>query len=691
MPIKTITFGCRLNSYESEVIKTILKEKIEDKEIIIFNSCTVTNEAERQLQQSIRKHKRENPDSVIAVVGCAVETNRDFYEKMPEVDFVLGNKEKFELAKYLNKKDLEKNSGRIKPSQTECLKGLHQQSFLSDNSIIKQSVANVNYNEIVLLQNQKHIGNSKKEWEKIEKKYVDGLDENLDKLLQIPPIKEIENCLVSKDEKQNIKNIGDYYKSIGGSVERDDIGIAILSNNGIRQSFNEKGSFKSIYIDFVKALYLVPDVIKNGIIIQKEIEHNKKNENSYLIALPAIINNKNMILSVVIREKFVNKKQILNFYLHQITLKSEIIKIRRNQGRGKPSHTECLIGLHQQDSHSRNSILKQFIINVNTYKEKLNEVERNQGRGKPSHTECLIGLHPQDSFSYNPIIQQSTANVKPLITGFENKTRAFIQIQDGCDNFCTFCATRLARGHSISIEPSHIIKQINMLKNYKEIVLTGIDITDYGKGISENMNLGQLIKRILQETDLPRLRLSSIDIHDINDNLKDVLYNESRLMPHIHLSLQSGDDTILKAMNRRHNRQDIIDFCKEYRQARPNAGIGADFIAGFPTETDAMHQNTCNLIKEVNIVFGHIFPYSVRANTPAATMPQIDISIRKQRAKELREICEQQLKIFTEQELKKEQKILVENETTGRTENYIIIPLKNEKRIGDIINYLNFI
>ncbi|MDR2526361.1 MAG: DNA/RNA nuclease SfsA, partial [Rickettsiales bacterium] len=289
-------------------------------------------------------------------------------------------------------------------------------------------------------------------------------------------------------------------------------------------------------------------------------------------------------------------------------------------------------------------------------------------------------------FNNKSIVKNNIDEPPHLITSFENRVRAFIQIQNGCDHHCTFCATRIARGHSVSIEPKHIIKQINLLKDYKEITLTGIDITDYGKGIKEKINLGQLIKKILKETDLQRLRLSSLDIADINDDLKDVLYNEKRVMPHIHLSLQSGDDVILKRMNRRHNRKQILDFCKEIRQYKTNISIGADFIAGFPTETDEMHKNTCELIKEVFIVFGHVFPYSIRANTPAAKMEQqLSNSVKKQRAKELRNLCDNNLKEFMSQELKKPQKILVESETVGRTENYLTVNLDNEKRIGEII------
>ncbi|NLE06230.1 MAG: tRNA (N(6)-L-threonylcarbamoyladenosine(37)-C(2))-methylthiotransferase MtaB [Crenarchaeota archaeon] len=409
MPIKITTFGCRLNTYESEVIKTFFKdcEDIKEKEIVIFNSCAVTSEAEKQLRQAIRKTKKENPNTIIGVVGCAVQVNPEIYRKMPEVSFIFGNREKM--------------------------------------------------------------------------------------------------------NRENYNNLG--------------------------------------------------------------LEKNEKN-----------------------------------------------------------------------------------IIVGNIFE--------------------LTNLSPQ------------------FITGFEERTRAFIQIQNGCDNFCTFCATRLARGKSSSIPSKNIIEQINKLieNNYNEIVLTGVDIADYGRRLDENINLGKLIKKILSETDLKRLRLSSIDIADVNEDLKEVLFNENRLMPHIHISLQSGDNDILKKMNRRHTREEVINFCNEIRKHRNNLSIGADLIAGFPTETEEMHRNSLNLIDEINLTFGHIFPYSIREGTVAAKMPQIDMNIRRLRAKELRESAENQLKKFIKKQRDKKHRILIENDSIGRTENYLMVKLnKNifkKNKIGDIFELI---
>ena len=398
--LEVITFGCRLNSYEGEVIKELFKENninIDNKKVILFNSCAVTKEAERQLKQAIRRKKREENDVIIGVVGCAIQVNKEEYINMPEVDFVLGNNNKLELSSYTN------------------------------------------------------IG---------EKKIV------------------------------------------------------------------------------------VDDVFE----------------------------------------------------------------------------------LNKLSTH--------------------------------------------------------------LITGFEEKARAFIQIQNGCDNKCTFCLTRLARGYSISTPSKQIIEQIKKLvdNGYKEIVLTGIDITDYGKKLDENINLGQLIKKILKETTLERLRISSIDVADLNEDLDNVLKYEKRVMPHIHLSLQSGDNMILKRMLRRHTRELVLEKCKSILDVRKDIVIGADLIAGFPTETEEMHLNSIKIIQELPITYGHIFPYSERPETKAALMPQVPKHIRKERAKQLREETEKNL-INLKNKLKgTSQKVLIEGNGKGRLENYLQIDVDKNYKAGDIID-----
>ena len=400
--LEVITFGCRLNSYESEVIKELFKENninIDNKKVILFNSCAVTKEAERQLKQAIRKKKREENNIVIGVVGCAIQVNKEEYINMPEVDFVLGNNNKLELSSYTN------------------------------------------------------IGERK-------------------------------------------------------------------------------------------------------IVVDDVFELNK------------------------------------------------------------------------------------------------------------------LSTH--------------------LITGFEDKARAFIQIQNGCDNKCTFCLTRLARGYSISTPSKQIIEQIKKLvdNGYKEIVLTGIDITDYGKRLDEDINLGKLIKKILKETTLERLRISSVDIADLNEDLDYVLKYENRVMPHIHLSLQSGDNMILKRMLRRHTRELVLEKCKSILDVRKDIVIGADLIAGFPTETEEMHLNSIKIIQELPITYGHIFPYSERPETKAALMPQVPKHIRKERAKQLREETEKNL-INLKNKLKGiSQKVLIEGNGKGRLENYLQIDVDKNYRAGDIVDII---
>ena len=405
--IDIITFGCRLNIYESEVIRNILTENNiilpKNKKIVIFNSCVVTKEAERQLRQAIRKIKREEMDNVlIGVIGCAVQVNKDFYINMPEVDFVIGNNAKLELNNYKN---------------------------LS------------------------------------------------------------EKCDIVYDNLENNNDFDNY-----------------------------------------------------------------------------------------------------------------------------------------------------------------------------------------------------------LLSGFENKSRAFVQIQNGCNNKCTFCLTRFARGKNVSFNSSKIIEQIRKLidNSYKEIVLTGINISDYGNDIDKKTNLGTLIRKILKETDIERLRLSSLDISDLNGELLDVIKTEDRVMPHLHLSLQSGNNIILKRMMRRHTKEDIFRICYDILNSRPKLIFGADFIAGFPTESDDMHKDSLEVIKKVPITYGHIFPYSERPGTKAALMPQLPKKIRKLRAKELRDATGYNLNNLIKSLSGTKQKVLIESKNNGRLENYLQIklPLNYKGSVGEIVEMI---
>lgn len=227
-----------------------------------------------------------------------------------------------------------------------------------------------------------------------------------------------------------------------------------------------------------------------------------------------------------------------------------------------------------------------------------------------------------------------------LATAFSGKTRAFVEVQNGCDHRCTFCIIPYGRGNSRSVPAGIIVDHIKKLVDdgFQEVVLTGVDVTSYGHDLPGTPNLGQLVERILKHVPtLPRLRLSSIDGVEIDARLFDLITGEPRVMPHIHLSLQSGDNLILKRMKRRHNRELAIELVERMQSARPEIAIGADLIAGFPTEDEAMFENSLKLMEECRIVHGHIFAYSPKIGTPAANMPQVDGATIKRRAKALRE------------------------------------------------------
>jgi threonylcarbamoyladenosine tRNA methylthiotransferase MtaB len=227
-----------------------------------------------------------------------------------------------------------------------------------------------------------------------------------------------------------------------------------------------------------------------------------------------------------------------------------------------------------------------------------------------------------------------------LVTGFAERARAFVEVQNGCDHRCTFCIIPYGRGNSRSVPAGLVVDRIKALadEGFAEVVLTGVDITSYGPDLPGDVSLGQLVERILKLVpSLPRLRLSSLDSVEIDDRLFDIITGEQRMMPHLHLSLQAGDDMILKRMKRRHSRAQAVETVVRLKERRPEIAIGADLIAGFPTETEEMAENSHKLIDDCDIVFGHIFPFSPRSGTPAARMPQVDPILVKERARRLRE------------------------------------------------------
>jgi len=275
-----------------------------------------------------------------------------------------------------------------------------------------------------------------------------------------------------------------------------------------------------------------------------------------------------------------------------------------------------------------------------------------------------------------------------MIEGFGARTRAYVQIQNGCDHRCTFCIIPFARGNSRSVPAGEVIAQIRHLVEggTREVVLTGVDITAYGADLPGELTLGGLTKKVLKLVpELERLRLSSIDSVEADADLLDVIATQERLMPHLHLSLQAGDDMTLKRMKRRHSRADSIEFCQSIREMRPDIVFGADLIAGFPTESDEMFENTLSIIEACRLTYLHIFPYSAREGTPAARMPQVNGNIIKARAARLREEGAMALEKHLRRQVGSEHRILMETETRGRTPHFTPVTLGTCARAGDII------
>ena len=275
-----------------------------------------------------------------------------------------------------------------------------------------------------------------------------------------------------------------------------------------------------------------------------------------------------------------------------------------------------------------------------------------------------------------------------LVDAFAGHTRAFVQVQNGCDHRCTFCIIPYGRGNSRSVAMGAVVEDVRRLvaNDYREIVLTGVDITSYGADLPGAPKLGTLVKQILKHVpELSRLRLSSIDSVEADRDLIDALANAERLMPHLHLSLQSGDDLILKRMKRRHTRDDAIAFCERLRHLRPDVVFGADLIAGFPTETEAMFKNSLDLVEACGLTHLHVFPFSPRPGTPAARMPQLDRADVKERARRLREKGALVLRRHLDGEVGATRRVLAEANNAGRTEQFTQVLLGAPAEPGHIL------
>ena len=352
-------------------------------------------------------------------------------------------------------------------------------------------------------------------------------------------------------------------------------------------------------------------------------------------------------------------------------LKTEIRKLKREKPESKIILTGCAAQIHTDE-----------------FKE-MEEIDSVLGNKEKLEESTYLSLSSNKNLTKVSDIFEEKKASSPIVEKIENKIRGFVQIQNGCDHRCTFCIIPYGRGNSRSVEPLDVVNQIKILveKDYKEIVLTGVDLTSYGDDLNKKTNLAQLIALILKSVpNLNRLRLSSLDVAEIDNDILKLLKKEKRILPHIHLSLQAGDNMILKRMKRRHSREDAINVVKQIKLVRPETVFGADLIAGFPTESEAMFLNTVKLVDECDLTFLHVFPFSPRTDTPAARMPQVDKKIIKERARILRNLGEKKLSEHFEKLKNKKITVIVENDNRARTDGFAKVSLDKDYPSGEILN-----
>jgi len=273
------------------------------------------------------------------------------------------------------------------------------------------------------------------------------------------------------------------------------------------------------------------------------------------------------------------------------------------------------------------------------------------------------------------------------VSGLRGRARAYVQVQNGCDHRCTFCIIPFGRGNARSVPIDGVVRQVERLveQGFKEVVLTGVDITSFGNDLGEDVTLGRLVERILEDVPrLPRLRLSSIDSIEVDDILFDHIVGHDRFMPYLHLSLQSGDDMILKRMKRRHSRSESVRFCEQILARRPDVAFGADIIAGFPTETDDMFRNSLSLIDDCHLSYAHVFPYSSRPGTSAARMPPVAASVIKARAAKLRDKAQAAQRAHLDRWSGRRMRVLMEKETVGRGEDFTLVDVSAPQPVGTL-------
>tara|TARA_B100001057_G_scaffold387812_1_gene395095 strand:+ start:118 stop:1374 length:1257 start_codon:yes stop_codon:yes gene_type:complete len=298
----------------------------------------------------------------------------------------------------------------------------------------------------------------------------------------------------------------------------------------------------------------------------------------------------------------------------------------------------------------------------------------------------FIGSHEKVQVDNIMSVEETAGH---LIDGFGTRSRAYVQVQNGCDHRCTFCIIPFGRGNSRSVAAGVVVEQIKRLvtRGFNEVVLTGVDLTSWGSDLPGTPRFGDLVMRILRLVpDLPRLRISSIDSVEADESLIEAMAIEKRLMPHLHLSLQHGDNLILKRMKRRHAREDVISFCEKVRALRPEMTFGADIIAGFPTETEAHFENSLKMVKECDLTWLHVFPYSPREGTPAARMPQVAGQEIKSRAAMLRNVGKAQVTKHLKAQVGRSHDILMENSKMGRTEQFSEVIFDQPQKESTIVS-----
>lgn len=318
----------------------------------------------------------------------------------------------------------------------------------------------------------------------------------------------------------------------------------------------------------------------------------------------------------------------------------------------------------------------------------MKEVDKVIGNTEKMHSDQLT-KNNDSPINVSDIMRVTSSLDVPLISGFENCTRAFVQVQQGCDHRCTFCIIPFARGPNRSVAPEHIIKQVETLteNGHAEVVLTGVDVSSYGQDDPQLPSLGNLARTILNRAAaLKRLRITSLDPAFVDDDILKLLAEEERFMPHLHLSLQAGDNIILKRMKRRHTRESAINLVNRARVARPDVVFGADLIAGFPTETDEMFENTLKVVGEMSLTYLHVFPYSRRPDTPAGRMPSVHDATITKRARNLREAGKLALYNYLKSTEGKTVEVLVEKNNAGYTQHFTPVDLLFDPPIGSIVN-----